>query len=292
MPAFRPGPTLLIHGGVGPYEKEFEEPRRAGLARAAEAARAVLAANGTALDAVVRAVTVLEDDPVFNAGRGSVLNAAGEVETDAAVMDGASGNAGAVAGVQGIVHPVLLARAVLNDGRAVLLVGRGAERFAEERGLERCDPKSLIVETQRAALNRHHRGTVGAVALDSTGRLAAATSTGGLTGKLAGRVGDTPLIGCGTYADRRVAVSATGDGESVVRLVLAHRLALRYAEGRDLAAAVRDAADLFRETQPGILGLIAVSAAGEIVARSLPGTHLLVARWNAGEPEVTSAPND
>ncbi len=292
MPAFRPGPTLLIHGGVGPYEKEFEEPRRAGLARAAEAARAVLAANGTALDAVVRAVTVLEDDPVFNAGRGSVLNAAGEVETDAAVMDGASGNAGAVAGVQGIVHPVLLARAVLDDGRAVLLVGRGAERFAEERGLERCDPKSLIVETQRAALNRHHRGTVGAVALDSTGRLAAATSTGGLTGKLAGRVGDTPLIGCGTYADRRVAVSATGDGESVVRLVLAHRLALRYAEGRDLAAAVRDAADLFRETQPGILGLIAVSAAGEIVARSLPGTHLLVARWNAGEPEVTSAPND
>ena len=292
MPAFRPGPTLLIHGGVGPYEEEFEEPRRAGLARAAEAARAVLAANGTALDAVVRAVTVLEDDPVFNAGRGSVLNAAGEVETDAAVMDGASGNAGAVAGVQGIVHPVLLARAVLDDGRSVLLVGRGAERFAEERGLERCDPKSLIVETQRAALNRHHRGTVGAVALDSTGRLAAATSTGGLTGKLAGRVGDTPLIGCGTYADRRVAVSATGDGESVVRLVLAHRLALRYAEGRDLAAAVRDAADLFRETQPGILGLIAVSAAGEIVARSLPGTHLLVARWNAGEPEVTSAPND
>lgn len=292
MPPFRPGPTLLVHGGVGPYEAEFEEPRRAGLARAAEAARAVLAADGTALDAVVRAVTVLEDDPVFNAGRGSVLNAAGEVETDAAVMDGASGNAGAVAGVQGIVHPVLLARAVLDDGRAVLLVGRGAERFADERGLERCDPQSLIVETQRAALSRHHRGTVGAVALDRTGRLAAATSTGGLTGKLAGRVGDTPLIGCGTYADRRVAVSATGDGESVVRLVLAHRLALRYAEGRDLTAAVRDAADLFRETQPGILGLIAVSAAGEIVARSLPGTHLLVARWSAGEPEVTSAPND
>lgn len=292
MPPFRPGPTLLVHGGVGPYEAEFEEPRRAGLARAAEAARAVLAADGTALDAVVRAVTVLEDDPVFNAGRGSVLNAAGEVETDAAVMDGASGNAGAVAGVQGIVHPVLLARAVLDDGRAVLLVGRGAEGFADERGLERCDPQSLIVETQRAALGRHHRGTVGAVALDRTGRLAAATSTGGLTGKLAGRVGDTPLIGCGTYADRRVAVSATGDGESVVRLVLAHRLALRYAEGRDLTAAVRDAADLFRETQPGILGLIAVSAAGEIVARSLPGTHLLVARWSAGEPEVTSAPND
>ncbi len=288
----RPGPSLLVHGGVGPYEAEYEEARRAGLARAAEAARALLESGGAALDAVVRAVAVLEDDPVFNAGRGSVLNADGEVEMDAAVMDGASGRAGAVAGVHGIVHPVGLARAVLEDNRAVLLVGAGAERFAEAQGIERCDPRALVVEAQRAALARHHRGTVGAVALDRDGRLAAATSTGGLTGKLPGRVGDSPLVGCGTYADRRVAVSTTGDGESVIRLVLAHRLAVHHEQHRDLTAAVRDAADRFRETQPGILGVIAVSAGGELAARSLPGTHLLVARWTAGTPEVTTAPND
>jgi len=286
------GPTLLVHGGVGPYEAEYEDVRRAGLARAAEAARELLEAGAAALDAVVRAVAVLEDDPAFNAGRGSVLNAEGAVETDAAVMDGASGRAGAVAAVRGVVHPIALAREVLEDGRAVLLAGPGAERFAEEQGLERCDPEALIVEAQRAVLDRRHRGTVGAVARDRDGRLAAATSTGGLSGKLPGRVGDTPLVGCGTFADRRVAVSTTGDGESVVRLVLAHRIALRYEERRDLATVVRDAVDLFRETQPGILGVIAVSAAGELVARSLPGTHLLVARWSGGAPDVTAAAND
>jgi beta-aspartyl-peptidase (threonine type) len=289
----RPGPALLVHGGVGPYEAEYEDARRAGLARAAETARDLLESGAEALDAVVRAVAVLEDDPVFNAGRGSVLNAQGEVEMDAAVMDGARGRVGAVAAVRGIVHPIDLARAVLEDGRAVLLVGTGAERFAEERGLDRCNPATLIVEAQRAALARlHHRGTVGAVARDREGRLAAATSTGGLSGKLPGRVGDTPLAGCGTYADRRVAVSTTGDGESVVRLVLAHRLAVRYEEHRDLARAVRETTDLFRETQPGILGTIAVSVGGELAARSLPGTHLLVARWSGGAPEVTAAAND
>lgn len=285
------GPALLVHGGVGPYEPEYEEVRRRGLARAAEAARALLQAGAPALDAVVRAVAVLEDDPAFNAGRGSVLNADGEVELDAAVMDGASGRAGAVAGVRAIPHPVELARAVLEESRAVLLVGAGAERFAERHGVARCNPEDLVTAAQVEALARTHRGTVGAVARDRDGRLAAATSTGGLAGKPPGRVGDSPLVGCGTWADRRVAVSTTGDGESVIRLVLALRLALRYEEHRDLARAVREAADLFRETQPGILGLIAVSAAGELAARSIPGTHLLVARWRAGAPEVTSAEN-
>ena len=290
MPAS--GPALLIHGGVGPYEPEYEEARRAGLTRAAQAARTLLESGASSLEAAVGAVEVLEDDPSFNAGRGSVLNADGEVEMDAAVMDGSRGRAGAVAGVRSIRHPVDLARAVLEDGRAVLLVAAGAERFAEAQGITRVDPRDLVTPSQQDALSRHHRGTVGAVVLDSEGRLAAATSTGGLSGKTPGRVGDSPLIGCGTWADRHIALSATGDGESVIRLVLAHQIAVRYGQHRDLAIAVREGADLFRETQPGILGLIAVSAAGELSARSLPGTHLLVARWRAGDPEVMTAEND
>lgn len=285
-------PAFLIHGGVGPYEPEHEEVRRVGLERAALVAKDLLVAGAPALDAVMRAVMVLEDDPAFNAGRGSVLNAEGRVEMDAAIMDGARGQAGAVAAVRTIGHPIELARAVLEQGEAVLLVAEGAEHFAEAQGFPRCSPEHLVTVAQREALARRHRGTVGAVARDREGRLAAATSTGGLVGKHPGRVGDSPLLGCGTWADRHVAVSTTGDGESVMRLVLAHRIALRYEESRRLDTCVREAVDLFRETQPGILGLIAVSAAGELSARSLPGTHLLVARWQSGTLEVTPAESD
>jgi beta-aspartyl-peptidase (threonine type) len=175
-----------------------------GLERALEAGAAVLGRGGASLDAVCAAVVELEDSPLFNAGRGAVYNAAGRHELDAAVMDGAARRAGAVAGVSRIRNPVLAARAVMEKTRHVLLVGRGAEAFARTQGLSLVRPSYFDTRGRLLALRRnlkHHHGTVGAVARDKGGNLAAATSTGGYTGKLPGRVGDSPIVGAGTYAE-------------------------------------------------------------------------------------------
>lgn len=218
-------PLLLIHGGAGPRAGEHDSERRQGLRLALEAGWRALEAGGSALDAVTVAVAALEDDPLFNAGLGSCLTAAGTVEMDASIMDGHRRRAGSVAAVTTICNPVRLARAILDDGRHVLLVGSGAESFARACGMATAPPEHFVVSRQRQRWkSRHDRegGTVGAVALDTDGHLAAATSTGGLMGKLPGRVGDSAIIGAGTYADDRAgAASATGDGEAIILAALA-----------------------------------------------------------------------
>jgi L-asparaginase / beta-aspartyl-peptidase len=232
-------PVLLVHGGAGnPLGgKVDDEPAyHQALRDALLAGYELLAGGAPALDAAETAVQSLEDCALFNAGRGSVLNAEGHVEMDAAVMDGASREAGACAGVTGVRHPVALARAIMEKTPHVLLVGEGAVRYAADAALDFEDPEWFVTERERI---RHQRagaaeaggeprhGTVGAVALDANGQLAAATSTGGVRGQLHGRVGDTPVIGAGTWADERVAVSCTGTGEQFILAAAAHELSAR-----------------------------------------------------------------
>ena len=273
-----------MHGGAGwapPAEEAAasETQVRAALAAALAAGHGVLAAGGSALDAVVAAVRVLEDCEWLNAGRGSVLGATGRVEMDAAVMDGASRRAGAVAGLRGVVNPVLAARAVMERTPHVLLAGDGAEQFARDQGLARAAPESFVTELRRRQLAAWRErsaadpgpagprqaggGTVGAVARDARGHLAAATSTGGLTGKLPGRVSDSALIGAGTFADDATcAVSATGTGDAFIRAGFAHQVdaLLRHA-GLDLEEACQRALAGARALG-GSGGCIALDAAG------------------------------
>src|SRR5687767_10292291 len=222
----------------------------------------------TALDAVVAAVMVLEDSPLFNAGRGSCFNADGEIEMDASIMDGEGLRAGAVAAVKRIRNPVLAARAVMEKTRHVLLAGDGAERFARAQGLALEKPSYFATEKRLSALKRnlkYHHGTVGAVALGLDGNLAAATSTGGYTGKLPGRIGDSPLIGAGNYADNRAcAVSGTGLGEAFIRAAVGHDICARmlYARASLVAAARAALAAVARVGGDG--GLIAVDGRGNV----------------------------
>ena len=257
--------VIAIHGGAGVMRRDQPGPQHtAVLKQALEAAYR----QKTALDAVTAAVRVLEDSPLFNAGRGSCFNAEGEIEMDASVMDGRELRAGAVAAVRTIRNPVLAARLVMEKTRHVLLAGDGAEKFAREQGLPVEDPSYFATETRRAALKRNlksHHGTVGAVALDGDGNLAAATSTGGYTGKLPGRIGDSPLIGAGTYADNRAcAVSGTGLGEAFIRAAVAYDTAARMRyRGESLASAARAALrNVARLGGDG--GLIAVDRRGNV----------------------------
>ena len=238
-------PVLLVHGGAGalPGALSTEESRaaRQALAAALRAGRAALAAGAGALDAVVAAVSVLEDDPAFNAGRGAVYTFDGGHELDAAVMEGETQRAGSVAGVRCVRNPVQLARAVMEQSAHVMLAGEGAEAFAREVGVACVDhdyfdtPKRLREWQQwrdrKTPGPMEYFGTVGAVARDAQGRLAAATSTGGMTGKRWGRIGDTPVIGAGTFADAHAAVSCTGWGEFYLRTCAAHALCTQVASG-------------------------------------------------------------
>lgn len=230
---------------------EQDRAGRSGLARALEAGTQVLKSGGAALDAVEAAVRVLEDDPQFNAGRGSVFTAEGRIECDAAIMDGSNRKAGAVAGVRSTRNPITLARAVMDESPHVFLAGSGADSFARAHGIEAAEPGWFETAERRRQLDEilanpgapfdvgMKYGTVGAVARDTAGHVAAATSTGGLTGKKWGRVGDSPLIGAGTYADDRAgAISCTGAGEFFIRLGVAHEIAARVRLcGEDMQAA-------------------------------------------------------
>jgi isoaspartyl peptidase/L-asparaginase-like protein (Ntn-hydrolase superfamily) len=266
--------VIAVHGGAGrrrPGRELDVAATRADLAAAAFAGWGVLEHGGAALDAVQAAVVALEDCPRFNAGRGAVLNARGEPELDAAIMDGTTRRAGAVAAVMHVRNPVVAARAVLERSEHVLLVGVGAEAFAREAGAAMVDPGHHVVTTEAQS----PLGTVGAVALDAHGALAAATSTGGKRGQLPGRVGDSPLVGAGTYADTRCAVSATGDGDAIMRAVAAHDVAARVRETEAAAcdeaaraggglegaaqAALREVTSLGDE-----VGLLAVDARGAV----------------------------
>ena len=246
-------PVLLVHGGAGALPESLDAASaaaaHAALASALRAGHGVLAGGGSPLDAVVAAVSVLEDAPAFNAGHGAVYTHEGLHELDAAVMDGATLRAGSVAGVRNVRNPVRLARAVMESSPHVMLAGSGAEVFARQAGVA-CvdnayfDPPHRLREWQvwresgdsRPAL---YFGTVGAVARDAHGRVAAATSTGGMTGKRWGRVGDTPVIGAGIYADARAAVSCTGWGEFFLRTCAAHSMCVRIAAGSTSEQAAR-----------------------------------------------------
>ena len=270
---------LVIHGGAGSERIAHDDPAheaaaRAGLLEALEAGSAILDAGGTAIDAVEAAARSLEDNACFNAGRGSVLTELGEAELDAAMMDGATRRAGAVAGLKTTRAPISLARRLMEHGPHVFLSGDGADRFATAAGLEQVANDYFILPERRRQLEEAiaagseadpiKYGTIGAVAVDSNGHVAAATSTGGVTAKQWGRVGDSPLIGAGTYADDRAcAVSATGSGEYFIRAVAAHELAVRIRLGGALLQDALDAVLADIETLGGRGGLIAVSPAGE-----------------------------
>ena len=273
--------ALAIHGGAGTMDRaapaDVHQRFRDGLARALAAGRDLLAGGGTAVDAVERAVRSLEDDDCFNAGRGAVYTADGRHELDASIMDGRTLACGGVSGVTTVRNPVSLARLVMDRSGHVLLAGTGAEEFAAAVGVERVDPAYFDTPERLAQLRRKlealardpatrykERGTVGAVALDTHGHLAAATSTGGMTGKRYGRVGDSPVVGAGTYADdRTVAVSCTGLGEEYVRHAVAYDVSARVAYLKQSPA---DAArTVIRDTlRPDDGGLIAVGHDGSI----------------------------
>jgi beta-aspartyl-peptidase (threonine type) len=208
---------LIVHGGAGKASPERADASRAGILAAAAAGRRVLDSGGSALDAVEQTIRVLEDDPAFNAGFGSVLNSDGEVEMDAAIMDGATLDFGGVAAVKGLRHPISVARALLRE-RPILLAAEGARRFAEFSGAETCAPEAMIAPRRRP---QPGVDTVGCVAIDGDGRIAAGTSTGGIAGKAAGRIGDSPLPGSGLYADARGGVSLSGEGEKIARVLVA-----------------------------------------------------------------------
>jgi len=260
-------PSIIVHGGAGADPQGDRIEWRAGMRAAAQAGWRFLVEEGHALDAVAAAVRVLEDNPRFNAGHGSVLTSAGTVEMDASIMEGDALRCGAVGAVSRVANPILLARHVLGDERHVLLVADGAHRFAREVGLPECDPTSLVTEHQRARLAGGviGGGTVGAVALDRKGTMAAATSTGGLAGKRPGRVGDSAIIGAGTYADSTIGgVSCTGSGEAIIRVTLARRVLdyLKEAGDPDYAAPV--AIDLLVQEGRGAGGLIVIDWRGRM----------------------------
>ncbi len=254
--------AILVHGGAGWREGAARLP--AAVAACEEAARAgqgILLAGGRALDAVEQAVRVLEDAPMLNAGRGSYVNTAGDIEMDALIMEGAKLDLGAVIGVTRVPHPVSLARRVMTDTPHAVLACDGASRFADEIGFPRCATAELRVEGGRSSQTSD---TVGAVALDANGNLATATSTGGIPRKMPGRVGDSGLAGCGAYADNdSAAVGATGDGEALMKLVISKRVADRIGDGIDPQRACEEAIELLGQRFAGAIGgLIALDARG------------------------------
>jgi beta-aspartyl-peptidase (threonine type) len=270
------GPAIIVHGGAGPIKDDSLPARLEGCRRAALAGWKILDQGGGALDAAEAAVTVLEDDPLFNAGTGSALNRLGKVEMDAAIMAADGLRAGAVAAVSGIKNPIQLARRVMEDGRHVMIAAEGALLFAREIGFPECAPESLVVQSEGARWRSKH-GTVGCVALDSAGKLAAATSTGGIFDKLPGRVGDSPVIGCGTYADAFGAVSCTGYGEAIIRTVLAKSTADLLRAGIDVRTAAVQAVKSLKTRTGADAGLIVIDRSGGIgYARTT--THMPVCR--------------
>ncbi len=290
--------AIVVHGGAGTIELARHAAAIAGCAAAAQRGFARLAAGGAALDAVQAAVRALEDDPAFNAGVGAVLTRDGQVELDAAIMDGVDGRIGAIAAVPDLRRPIDLARAVLDDGEHVLLAGAAAWAFARRHGHAPAPPGTLV--TARALARWRARqaevasvggGTVGAVAIDGAGRLAAATSTGGVLGKRPGRVGDSPLPGCGTWADRGLAASATGPGEAIIRATLTRRLALAVEAGATPAAGAAALLDEMIATG-GVAagaGVIAVDRAGRIAATHRTPTMAFAAMRDDGRGAQAAA---
>ncbi|MEM9739454.1 MAG: isoaspartyl peptidase/L-asparaginase [Pseudomonadota bacterium] len=276
----RPEWSMAIHGGAGVITRDRLTPEqdaayRASLERALQAGADILSAGGSSLDAVEAAVVIMEDDPLYNAGQGAVMTAAATHELDASVMVGDGRNAGAVAGVTATKNPIKLARAVMEESEHVMFSGPGADVFSVDHGLEQVENGYFTTERRRSALQRvlesrartdaDRHGTVGAVALDRAGNLAAATSTGGMTAKAAGRVGDSPLIGAATYAENGVfAVSATGHGEYFIRVGVAKTICSRVElAGESITAASEAALDQVAALG-GDGGVIVMGGGGEV----------------------------
>jgi len=283
--------AIVIHGGAGKIDRDTLTPESERLyhdtlKQALRAGHAILAQGGRALDAVEAAIVVMEDAPVFNAGKGAVFTAEGKNELDASIMDGRALQAGAVGGVTTVKNPIRAARAVMEKSPHVLFTNRGAEKFASNNGLEMVDPKYFSTDRRRkqiqkwrkqqeakphaaTELDRHadYFGTVGCVALDTNGNLAAGTSTGGMTGKRFGRIGDSPIIGAGTYADNRTAgISCTGHGEYFIRHAVAHDISARMAYKKEsLAKASADVVHTVLKQAGGSGGLIGLDTHGNVV---------------------------
>jgi beta-aspartyl-peptidase (threonine type) len=292
----------VVHGGAWEIPAEAAEACRAGVRRAAERGWAVLERGGTALDACEQAVLALEDDPVFDAGIGSHLNRDGRVQLDAILMDGQTLKSGAVAAVERLRNPIHVARLVLERSEHMLLVGPGAEQFAVEMGVSLCNPSELVIAREvelwykykhQTDVARGHfsseqqTGTVGAVALDAAGNVAAATSTGGTACKYPGRVGDSSLIGCGCYADNLSgAFSATGYGEAIMRVVMAKAASDFLAAGLDPQAAAEKAVAVLAERTDGHGGLIVVDRHGRTGAAFSTPHMAYAVRTSGTEPFV------
>ncbi len=275
--------SFVVHGGAWDIPDNLVEAHKRGVQQALHVGWDVLYKGGSAVDAVEAAIMMMEDDEVFDAGRGSFINQAGEVELEASIMNGRTFRAGAVAAVQHVKNPICLARKIMEESDHVVLVGMGATRFAREHGIQTCSPDDLItsreIERWRQAQGRKHSfikdalkkkkvpvDTVGAIALDQSGNIASGTSTGGTPNKYPGRVGDSPLIGCGTYADNAVGgVSTTGWGEAMIRVVMAKTvLDIMDRNGSDAEKAAQDGIKLLERKADGYGGVIALTNAGKV----------------------------
>lgn len=257
-------PVIAVHAGAGEWSDDAEDGIAA-CAAAIEAGLGMLEDGASALDAVAGAVRVFEDNPQCNAGTGAVLTATGDLELDASIMDGSALRSGAVGALPPFEHPVDVARAVLEDGRYHLLIGEGAAQFALARGFTPADPEKMITPRRRAELRQgtHTTGnTVGAVACDARGHLASATSTGGIAGTEPGRVGDTPIVGAGTYANAAAACSCTGHGEAFARACAAFWATEHASEGVQLAA--DNTVAMVRDDFGGYGGLILLASTGRV----------------------------
>ena len=311
-------PVLAIHGGAGGDGKwrgltSLDPERIQCMHHVLESIGNALASGEIdALEAVTQAVELMEDEPLFNAGIGSVLDEDGTVTMDASIMNGSDGAAGSVVNVRQIRHPIRAANCILKQGWPVMLNSEAADKFAIQKGVERVEPSWLVTELRKKQWNRWEEqnarpgatdeddsvldhdmegmGTVGAVALDKDGNVAAATSTGGMTGKPKGRIGDTPIIGAGTWADPNIAVSCTGVGEAFIRTCAAHRLATKFETGLSLDEACRDVLDAV-EPIGGRGGVIAVTKDGDVAT---PFQTMLMYRgvWKDGEITIGIGPND
>jgi beta-aspartyl-peptidase (threonine type) len=297
--------ALIAHGGAGKWRPGSESDAVEGVREAVARGRAVLCAGGSALDAVCATVVALEDNPNFNAGTGAVLNFDGFCELDASVMESRESRVGSVAALQRVKNPILVARKVMEETDHVMLAGEGAQRFARIMGFGDHDPvtparradweqkrkdmdKALGLRTRRFLKDHpeYAGGTVGAAAVDANGVLAAATSTGGMTLKMVGRVGDSPIAGAGNYASRHVAASATGTGEYVIRMLAARALSDAMERGASVANALDDVMGRLKRDFDADVGIIAVDSAGTPVARHL--TRDMPHAWFAGDADIVS----
>lgn len=281
-------PIIVVHGGAGTIPETLRDQVKIAIREAAEVGWKVLKNGGTALDAVEKAVMNMEDSPMFNAGFGSVLTEEGTLEMDAMIVDGKAHAVGGVAGVSRIRNPIHASRVIMEKSPHVLFIGEGAEKFYQAKGYDLVEPETLISERSKQRLERYRAekkqygdyikpggdperrekyGTVGAVALDVDGNLAAATSTGGVLGKLPGRVGDTPIFGAGTYADDELAFSATGVGEVIIKSVLGMKMKEGLIKGMTTTEAADFALKYLKEVIQGEAGLIAVTSDGSYVAQ-------------------------